>query len=344
METLLNLITEKIFIGFVAIVVFGVLVVFHEFGHFSVAKLVGIKVHEFAIGMGPRILKKRGQETEYSIRILPLGGYVKMEGEDEKSNDERSFNNKPLWARISVILAGPLMNFFLAVILFSTIFYMIGFPTTTIQRVMDDSPAQRAGIQAGYQILSINEKEMKSWEEVQKTIQDHKGSSIDMKISREGHEKSVSIIPQIDEKTKKGAIGIVPTAEKSFLLSIKAGWNRMFFVIQEMIGFFGQLFKGKVSSQDMVGPVGIIYLVGEAAKTNIYNVLHLAALISVNLGVVNLLPIPALDGGRIVFLLVEGIVGRPLNPEKEGFIHFTAFVLLMGLMVFMIYKDIMRFY
>ncbi|WP_053957399.1 RIP metalloprotease RseP [Inediibacterium massiliense] len=344
METILSLITEKIFIGFVAIVVFGVLVVFHEFGHFSVAKLVGIKVHEFSIGMGPRIFKKKGQETEYSIRILPLGGYVKMEGEDEKSNDARSFNNKPLWARISVILAGPFMNFVLAILLFTTIFYMIGFPTTTIQNVMNNSPAQKSGIQAGDKILSINEEEMNNWQEIQKTIQNNKNPSIDMKILRQGNEKSISIIPRIDEKTKKGAIGIAPKAQKSFLLSIKAGWNTMFLVIDEMIGFFGNLFKGKVSSQDVVGPVGIIYLVGEAAKTNIYNVLRLAALISVNLGIVNLLPIPALDGGRIVFLLAEGIVGRPLDPEKEGFIHFTAFVLLMGLMVFMIYKDIMRFY
>ncbi|TCO79907.1 RIP metalloprotease RseP [Marinisporobacter balticus] len=334
-----------ILIILVALLVFGLLVVFHEFGHFGVAKLVGIKVHEFAIGMGTRILKVKGKETEYSIRILPIGGYVKMEGEDEHSKDERSFNNKPIWARILVIVAGPVMNFVLAIFLFTMMFYMMGFPTNRpiVGEIIPDFPAQIAGIEAGDEIISISGKEMDTWEKIVETIHENKDKDLRIKIRRDGEEKNFSIKSRVNEGTKQFMIGISPTLEKSFIKSFTNSFSKTIDVIKEMIGFFGKLFSGSASAKDVVGPVGIIYLVGEAAKTNIYYVLHLAGLISVNLGVVNLLPIPALDGGRLVFLMIEGLTGKPLDPEKEGFVHFTGFVLLMGLMLFMVYKDIVRF-
>ncbi|QEK12236.1 RIP metalloprotease RseP [Crassaminicella thermophila] len=328
----------------VALLIFGLLVVFHEFGHFSIAKLVGIKVHEFAIGMGPRIFKVKGKETEYSIRIFPMGGYVKMEGEDEASEDERSFNNKPLWARILVIIAGPFMNFVLAILLFTIIFYMIGFPTTIISEVTPNLPAQMAGIEPGDRIVAINGEEINSWEEIVKTIHSNKDKKLHITLISDETEKNVYIKPVIKEETKQAIIGITPKFKKSFTKSIITSFDRMIYVMDGMLDFFKKLFGGKASTKDVVGPVGIIYLVGEAAKTNIYSVLSLAALISINLGMVNLLPIPALDGGRLFFLVIEGLIGKPLDPEKEGFIHLTGFILLVGLMLFMVYKDIIRFY
>lgn len=334
-----------ILIILVALLVFGLLVVFHEFGHFSVAKLVGIKVHEFSIGMGNRILKVKGKETEYSIRMLPIGGYVKMEGEDENSTDERSFNNKPVWARILVIVAGPIMNFVLAILLFTTMFYMMGFPTNSpiIGEIIPNFPAQVAGIESGDRIISIDGKQMDTWEQIVETIRANDEKQLNVRVLRDDKEENFIVKPMLNEKTQQLMMGISPTLEKSFIKSFINSFGKTIDVIKEMIGFFGKLFSGNASAKDVVGPVGIIYLVGEAAKTNIYYVLHLAGLISVNLGVVNLLPIPALDGGRLVFLIIEGLTGKPLDPEKEGFVHFTGFVLLMGLMLFMVYKDIVRF-
>ncbi len=329
----------------VALIVFGVLVIFHEFGHFSVAKLSGIKVHEFAIGMGPRILKLKDKETEYSIRIFPIGGYVKMEGEDEASTDKRSFNNKSILTRILVIIAGPLMNFILAILLFVVIFYSIGFATTTIDELTPGYPAELAGLQKGDQIVEINNSPISSWDDLQKTIgESEESENIGITVVRNNSEKELTVNPLMDKETNRVVIGITPAYKKSFIQSFSVSIDRMVFVLEEMFNFFGQLFTGKASTEDVVGPVGIIHLVGEAAKTNIYNVLSLAALISINLGMVNLLPIPALDGGRLIFLIIEGIMGRPIDPEKEGFIHFTGFVLLIGLMIFIVYKDIVRFF
>ncbi|MBF8983055.1 RIP metalloprotease RseP [Lutibacter sp. B2] len=327
----------------IAFLIFGILVLFHEFGHFGVAKLVGIKVHEFSIGMGYRILRFKGKETEYSLRILPIGGYVKMEGEDEASSDENSFNNKPLWARILVIIAGPVMNFILAILLFSISFYAMGFPTTTMNKVTPNFPAELAGIKSGDQIVSINDTSVHRWNDIVNYIGERKENNLKVKVVRDGKEKEMVVKPIYDETTKRIMIGISPKFEKSFIKSISASFDNVYVMIKEMCGFFKKLFGGKASANDVVGPIGIIHLVGKVAKTNIYNVLGFAAMISINLGVVNMLPIPALDGGRLIFLIIEGIIGRPLDPEKEGIIHFTGFVLLMGLMVFMVYKDVMRF-
>jgi regulator of sigma E protease len=328
----------------IALFVFGILVVFHEFGHFSIAKLVGIKVHEFSVGMGPRIFKISGKETEYSIRILPLGGFVKMEGEDEASTDERSFNNKPVWARFLVVAAGSIMNFVLAILLFIIIFYSIGFPTTIVKETAPGFPAEKAGILPGDKITAIDGMQIHNWDKIVETINDKKDKEMEIIILRNDEQKKIHVRPIINEDTKQVLIGISPTTKKSFFQSIKISFDRMLFVIRGMFGFFAQIFEGKASTDDVVGPVGIIHLVGEAAKFGIYNVMSLAALISVNLGMINLLPIPALDGARLVFLAIEGIIGKPIDPEKEGFVHFVGFVLLMGLMLFIVYKDIIRFY
>ncbi|MBU5677453.1 RIP metalloprotease RseP [Alkaliphilus sp. MSJ-5] len=329
----------------VAIIVFGILVLIHELGHFTVAKLVGIKVHEFAIGMGPKLIQVKKGETSYSIRALPLGGYVRMEGEDEKSDDLRSFNNKSVLARISVIFAGPFMNFVLAIALFSIIFYSIGAPTTRIQEVMDQSPAQTAGIQSGDIIYSINGEKMDTWQNIIDTIGKSQDNSIHITIVRNGDKIEKTVKPTRDIETNRATIGIKTTIEKSIGASIRNGFVAIKAITTGILGFLkGLITRESNAAAEIMGPVGIINLVGQVARTGWIDVVNLTAVLSVNLGLMNLLPIPALDGSRILFLLVEMLRGKPVDPEKEGMIHLIGFGLLITLMLFVTYQDILKLF
>jgi regulator of sigma E protease len=316
---------------------------FHEFGHFAVAKLVGIKVNEFSIGMGPKIFQKEKGETKYSIRALPIGGYVSMEGEDENSNDPRSFNKVPALSRIAVVAAGAIMNFVLAVIVFSIVSFNIVMPTTTISEIQKNSPAEKVGIKSGDTILTINDKETKNWDSLTNEIS-KSGSKKEIKVTvlRGEEKKDYLVKPEINEENK-AIIGIIPESKRTFVSSIKGGFQKTGLVLKVMFDFVKMVFRGKVSTKDLSGPVGVIYTIGEAAKYGVVNLLYLMGFISVNLGFFNLLPLPALDGSRIVFLLIEIIRGKPINPEKEGFIHLVGFVLLIALMLMVTYSDIIRF-
>lgn len=325
---------------FIALVVFGVIVLFHEFGHFIVAKLCKVKVHEFAIGMGPKIASIKGKETDYSIRLLPLGGYVKMLGEDEDSEDERSFGKKSVLQRIGIIAAGPIMNFVLAILLFTVIFMVVGIPTTSIKETMKDYPAHSAGIIAGDRIIEIEGKTIESWNQVTSIVGSSAEKSIDIKIQREGNTMEFEVVPVLQEG--RGVIGILPTSEKNLSLSVKSSAERTGYILSQMMNFFATLVTGKVNTSDVVGPVGIINVVGEAAKVGYLNVISLAAVISINLGLINLFPFPALDGSRILFLIVELVRGKKIDSEKEGMIHLIGFALLMLLMLVITYKDIIK--
>jgi len=326
----------------VAILVFGLLVLIHELGHFTVAKLVGIKVHEFAIGMGPKLGKFKRGETEYSIRALPIGGYVKMEGEDEESDDLKSFNKKPIFTRMAVLAAGAIMNFILAFIVFSIISFAVGSPTTTIAELDKELPAYEAGLQPGDKITAINDKTITNWDQVVNEINTSDKEIIKISIARSKEVIDFSVKPIFEEAENRLVIGIIPEIDKNPLSALKHGFLRMVSVLIMMIQFFKMLFMGKVNSGDLMGPVGVISLVGEAAKFGFLNVLYIAGIISINLGFFNLLPIPALDGSRIMFLLIELVRGKPINPEKEGFIHLIGFALLISLMLFITYKDVIR--
>ncbi|KPU28180.1 zinc metalloprotease [Caloranaerobacter sp. TR13] len=326
-----------------AILVFFLVVIFHEFGHFIVAKMVDIKVHEFSIGMGPRLTSIRKGETEYSIRILPIGGYVRMEGEDEVSNDLRSFNNKPILSRAAVLFAGAFMNFVLAILVFSIIAYVIGMPTTTIEKITPNFPAENSGLKKGDKIVQINDKTITKWEEIVTEINKGENKKLEIIVLRGNEKKKFIVKPMLNKESNRFMIGITPKAKKSIIYSVEVGIKRTIFIISMMFKFFEMLFKGNINTKDIVGPVGIIYMVGEAAKVGILSVLSLTGLISVNLGFFNLLPIPALDGSRLMFLFIESIRKKPIEPEKEGFIHFIGFVFLMILMVIIVYKDIVRF-
>ncbi len=331
--------------AFVAIIVFGLLVLIHELGHFTVAKLVGIKVHEFSIGMGPKLVQVKKGETAYSVRLLPLGGYVSMEGEDEKSDDPRSFNNKSVLQRIAVIFAGPFMNFILAIALFSIIFYSIGVPTTRINKVIDQSPAQISGIQSGDIIQSIDGEEMDSWYKIIDTISNSKDETMNITIVRDGYkiDKTVNAIRNLD--TDRITIGIETTIKKSIGASIGNGFVAMKTITTDILVFLkGLLMRGSNSGGEVMGPVGIIGLVGEVAKTGWLDLMNLTAVLSVNLGLMNLLPIPALDGSRIIFLLAELVRGKPVDTEKEGMIHLIGFGILITLMLFVTYKDLLKLF
>jgi regulator of sigma E protease len=321
------------------IFVFGMIVFFHELGHFLVAKKNDVTVHEFSLGMGPKIITKQGKETLYALRVFPIGGYVRMEGEDEESDLEGSFSNKKPLQRLSIITAGPIMNFLLAIVLFAVIFTAIGIPTTEIADFSDNSPALESGLSEGDEIVAIDGIEINSWENVQRTIGSGSGE-LSITVARDGETIEKVIQPIIEEETGRRIIGISPEFTKNPLKVAGHSVYQVGFLTKEIFKFFARLPFGGMSEGEVVGPVGIVSLVGEAAERSFFDVLFLAAYISINLGIVNLLPIPALDGGRVVFILVEMLRGKPVDPEKEGFVHLVGFVILLSLMVLLVFNDV----
>lgn len=330
------------FISFVF--VFGLLVFFHEFGHFALAKMNNIKVHQFALGMGPKLISFKGKETEYSIRIFPIGGYVKMEGEDESSDDARSFSRKTPLQRISVLAAGPIMNIVLAILLFAIIAFNSGIPVNIniIGEVMENSPAEEYGLESGDKIVKINEVEINNWEDIVKNISESKEDIIHLKIIRNGKILYFDIKPTFDKESGRKILGISPTYEKSLISSVKVAVQNVYLAVKQIFDYLINLTRGKASLENIVGPVGMVQHVGEAARMSIFHLLFLAGIISINLAILNILPFPALDGGRIIFAIVELIKGSPIDPEKEGLVHMIGFIVLIALMVLVLVKDITR--
>lgn len=326
-----------------SLIIFGILIIFHEFGHFSVAKLIGVKVEEFSVGMGPKLIGIKKGETLYSIRALPLGGFCKMLGEDEDSKDESSLNNKSKLGRASIFVAGSLMNILLAILLLSIVFYSMGTPTTTISEVERDYPAYNAGIRAGDTILSINNQEIQEYSQIENIITDNKDANLAIIIQRNDATQNINIKPKYDEDLSRYRIGIRPSSESSIIGSITTSIEQSVFLTKSIMEVLGRLVTGRASTDNLVGPVGVVAIVNETAKNGLLPIILLAAQISLNLGIFNLLPIPALDGSRLMFLAIEAIRGKPINPEKEGLFHFVGFVLLMILAVFIGYKDVLRF-
>lgn len=323
-----------------AIFVFLLVILVHEFGHFAVAKMVGIEVNEFSIGMGPKLLQRKKGETEYTVRLLPIGGYVKMEGEDEDSDNPRSFNSASVFSRIAVLLAGAIMNFILALIVFTIVSYGIGEPSTTVDEVTVASPAEASGIIEGDTIVGIDGEKIESWDQVIEIIgNSQEGKELNIEIDRDGKTIRKEITPITEDGRK--IIGIYPRSIKSPGSAIRGGFEKTGMFLMLMFDFIGMVFRGEVGIESLSGPVGIIREVGVAANMGIYNLLYLLGFISVNLGFFNLLPLPALDGSRITFLLVELVRGKPISLEKEGFVHFVGFILLISLMLFVTYRDIL---
>lgn len=329
-----------------SIVIFGLLIFVHELGHFVVARLVRIKVLEFAIGLGKELFSRQKEGgTRYSLRLFPLGGFCRLLGEDpEEALKEGSFQKKPLVSRLAVISAGSLMNFLLAVLLFSLVYFFFwGVPqsqTTQIGEILPESRAYEAGLQPGDIILAIDGLEMKDWDDIIAYINANPERQITLLVQRDNTALSITVVPA--GETGKGLIGIVPVYKKYiFFRSIALGFNYTWFFIKLIFVSLYQMITGVIPA-DIAGPVGIVAIVAEVTKTGLGNLFYLAAIISINLGIINLLPIPALDGSRIIFLVLEGIRGKPIDPQKEGFIHFVGFTVLIILMILIAFQDITR--
>lgn len=322
------------------IIIFNLIVFFHEMGHFIMARKHGVTVHEFALGMGPVLFSKTKGRTQYSLRALPLGGFCKMEGEDESSGVQGSFSEKTAWQRFSIIIAGPMMNFLLALLLFIGLNGFTGIPSLNISEVLAGSPADLAGVEVGDRIVEVEGQDILSWEDMVTAIGGSLGE-IQVKVKKTQDNFEVyTLSPEIREGTR--IIGIVQGREKNFSAAIKYSFKQMGLIFGSFFTFFSQLFKGGVSSADVAGPLGLVKLVDDVTKAGLFTVVFFTAFFSMNLGVMNLLPIPALDGGRLVFIIIELIRGQPLDPEKEGFVHMVGFIFLMLLMLFVTFLDIKK--
>lgn len=325
-----------------AIIVFMLVIMLHELGHFTVAKLVGIKVNEFSIGMGPKIWQKQKKETKYSLRLLPIGGYVAMEGEDENSDDPRSFENVSIPKRMAVVLAGAFMNFVLAIVSLTIVALVIGVSTTKIGTILENSPAYGSEIQINDQILEVNHKEVKSWQEIVEGIgKTEKNEKVSLKLQRDNNIKEIEIEPDFSEGVAK--LGIGTKSEKSIGNSIKSGFLNTWYISKSILDVFKLIFSGNFNMNMLSGPVGVISVIGEATAQGPIFLINILGVISANLGVVNLLPIPALDGGKFIFLIIEGLRGKPISEKVEGALSVIGFSLLIGLMLYVtIFGDIAR--
>lgn len=326
-----------------AVIIFCLLIFVHEFGHFITAKLCGIKVNEFAIGMGPAFFQRQKGETLYSLRVFPIGGFCAMEGEDEDSEDERAFNNQPAWQRAIVLAAGSIMNLLTAIVLMIIIAFYMGQATTTIDVVQDGSPAYEAGIMAGDEIVMINGDEIGEWTDLQTIVGENGGEEITFTVLRDGAETDIAVTPQYDEEAGRSLVGVTPQMARNPVKAVGTGIQNTWDMTVMMYDLIGQLFTGDVSAKELSGPVGIVYVVNDSAKMGFIYVVYLAALLSLNLAVINLLPFPALDGGRLIFLLIRKITGKRVTDEMEGKIHFIGILLLFALMIYVTWNDIIRF-
>ncbi len=327
---------------FIAILMFCGLVFVHEFGHFAVAKAVGIKVNEFSIGMGPLIFQRQRGETEYSLRAFPIGGYCKMEGEDEDSPDERAFNRQPGWAKILVIVAGSFMNILATVVILAAVLTYAGSTTTVLDQVPEGYPAREAGLMPGDRITAINGQAYDQWAEVVAAIAESQGDFIRVTVLRQGNEQTFVSALEKNEEGRR-VIGITPVLSHSPLLGIREGLRTTAAMTAAMGEFLGRLFTGRASAGDVVGPVGIVSIIGQQASYGLMNVVYLMAMISLNLGIVNLLPLPALDGGRLLFLAIRALARGRISDEAEARVHMIGMILLIGLMIFLIFKDTFQF-
>jgi len=332
-----------------SVLVFGLLIFIHELGHFLLARRAGIPVKEFALGFGPVLVSARRRETVYSWRLFPLGGFVRMVGlGPEDQDDARGFNRQPVGRRFMVIAAGPAMNFILATVLFALVFAVYGMATaesTAIGEVLDGYPAAEAGLRPGDRVLAIDGTPVRQWTDLVVTVQQHQGVPLAFLIERQGREITLTVTPaEHPQRPGQGFIGLSPQVVVRRLDPLSAlyrGVSHTGRIALLWAHSLGMLLRGQ-GTAEVAGPVGIIGMIGEQARQGLANLIWLAAVLSANLGFINLLPIPALDGSRLVFLAVEGVRGRPMDPEKENFIHLVGFALLILLILLVTYRDIQR--
>lgn len=353
----------------VFIIVLGLLVFVHELGHFLTAKKAGCQVDEFGFGFPPRLFGIKRGETIYSINLIPLGGFVKIVGEDGEDDAEhknpRSFSSKPLWQRFVILAAGVAMNMVLAVVLLSIV-YVIGVPTEIsdndtdihnakiqVLAVTEKSPAQDAGLQAGDEIVGVENVNpaVEKVSDFQAIIEENKGKEITIDILRGNESQQIKVTPRNDPPAGEGSLGIglARTGVISFPVheAIWQGIKATGFITKEIIISFGTIVKDLFTSGkfkgDLAGPVGIAVLTGQAVQLGAVYVLQFAALLSINLAIINVLPFPGLDGGRALFVIIESIRKKKMDKKVEGMIHGIGFSLLLVFMIIITFKDVARF-
>ncbi len=325
------------------IVLFCIMIIPHEFGHFAVAKLCGVQVNEFSMGMGPLLFQKQKGETLYSVRLFPIGGYCAMEGEDEESENPRAFGNKNALQKIAVLLAGAAMNVLTAILIMIIAMTAMGIPTNTLDSVVKNSPAYEAGIQSGDTVVAVNQQKTDSWSDVVEAIdKSKKGESITMTVERNGKNKSCTVTPTYSKKDKRMMVGIACKQKHSLISGIKYGVIATGNLNKLMMQSLKMLFTGKLSKDDVSGPVGMVSIVNRTATMGVVPYLYLAAIICLNLAYINLLPLPALDGGRILFVIIRKITGNRITDNMEGYVHLAGMVLLIVFTIFITWNDIMK--
>lgn len=340
------------------ILILSLIVLVHEFGHFIFSKMFGIYVYEFSIGMGPKIFSKKGKggETAYSIRAIPLGGYVSLAGEqvevDEKIPKNRRLQSKPAWQRFLVMFFGAGNNFILAILILFLIGICFGSTDTTpyISDVTKDYPAALAGVEKGDKVLEINDHKVSSIDDISLyiTLAD-KTKPIEMVVEKENKDQETYQIKAKKAKidgTETYIVGISMQGkeQKGFVAAVKYTISKTKSMFKQMFVVIGSLLTGKLGLNSLSGPVGIYNIVDEQSKTGIANMLYLIAYLSINVGVINLIPLPAFDGGRILFLIIEKIKGSPVKASTENLIHNIGFILLLLLMVYVTIHDIITIF
>ncbi|HEV7734806.1 MAG TPA: RIP metalloprotease RseP [Candidatus Binatia bacterium] len=351
-------------ITFVAfIVALGVLVFVHELGHFTVAKRLGVKVLRFSIGFGPVLFARKRGETEYALSIMPLGGYVKMLGEEDDdegdvaSEPERAFSNQSVLRRCAIVLAGPTMNFVFAFLVYTLLFVAVGAEVPSNQPrvggVSAGSPAEKGGLQAGDVVASVNGKAVTTWEELAKSVRDSEGAALSLAVTRDGESKTVEVTPELKESRtifgeevgKVYLIGIEASHDwqnvgpmEAVVMAGQQTYTASFVVLQGL----ALMVQGRVPLRELGGPIAIARAAGQQARAGARYFLSMLAFLSINLGVLNLLPIPALDGGHLALFVIEGAMGRPLRQRHREIAQQVGLLLLLSLMVFVFYNDIHR--
>lgn len=341
------------------LVVLSVLVMVHELGHFFTAKRLGVKVEKFSFGFGPRLFSIKKDETEYLISLIPLGGYVKMAGDEpgEAKNEPGEFLSKSIADRFKIIFAGPLLNYILAFFIFSGIF-MFGSPTMTTEvgSLLKDYPAEKYGLKVGDKILAVNDKAVKYWEDMTAIIHKCTGGPIKLTVESSGSVTEVSINPVVRQtkdifgkEVKVALLGIAPSqkidkVKYDFFTSFYMGGKKLLQLTTLTYKAIWSMCIGQLSvKESMTGPIGIFIITGKAAELGLIYIFHLMAILSASLAIFNLLPFPVLDGGHIIFLALEKLRGKPLSLKTQEAITSTGVVLLILLTVFIFYNDMMKF-
>lgn len=337
----------------IAILIFSIIIIFHELGHFLLAKANKIRVNEFSLGLGPTLIGFTKGETKYSLKLLPFGGACMMEGEDEESGDDRAFGKKSVWARISVVAAGPIFNFILAFVGAFILLCNMGYDLPVLTGVMEGYPAEEAGMQAGDTIVKMGKSRIHFFRDIHAYTQFHPGETVTVTYERDGERYKTELTPQYDEENGYYMYGFQAStqyAKGNVFETLKYSFHEVGYWIKATLNSLKMLVGGQVSVNDLSGPVGIVDMIGDGYEQSVsyggyvtfLQMLYITIFLSANLGVMNLLPLPALDGGRLFFMLVEVIRGKRVDPDKEGMVHFVGMMLLFAFMLFVVFNDVRK--